>query len=326
MHLLSNTINLDYTMFNDNDLKELIIELNKILISYRPILNIPSIIFYGHEIEYRNANRDIITSYLNSNYQGWTSKTEYSISKDDLDPLLGGEITSPILQNTYKSIRELKEICAYLNSFPNISAKNTGAHLHIDANIYNRNTIYFYRLLKLWCAYEDIIYRFSAGEYNYMRTGILSYGAPIREKIQFILENKNLDENTPLLYFLTNTKCNRLCGLNFNNLINGPYNTIEIRCPNGTLDATILENNLNFFAHLLMYPTNPNYNYELINYHFSKKIHNTSNELTMRKAIELAELIFSTNIDKTYFLKQYLKNGETTKNYTLCRKITDTIP
>lgn len=43
-------------------------------------------------------------------------------------------------------------------------------------------------------------------------------------------------------------------------------NTIEVRCPNGTVNPVIWQNNINFFAKLFLYCSGNNFDIEFINY------------------------------------------------------------
>ena len=38
------------------------------------------------------------------------------------------------------------------------------------------------------------------------------------------------------------------------------------------------------------------------------------NEINLKKAIELGDLIFDNNLDKVYFLRQYIKSFTTSRN------------
>ncbi len=97
------------------------------------------------------------------------------------------------------------------------------------------------------------------------------------------------------------------------------YNTIEFRSPNGTLDNIIWQNNVNFFFKLLIYARSINYNDDLI-----EKRHLTNldkynelkwyDEIFLGHALELCDMIFTNNLDKICFLKQYLKSFEVRKN------------
>ena len=108
-------------------------------------------------------------------------------------------------------------------------------------------------------------------------------------------------------------------GINFKNLKrayknNGQYlNTIEVRCPNGTLDPTVWQNNINFFVKLFNYAKNDNYDTKLINErinlsNYPRRIDDAPTVFGIKnisKAEELSDLIFNDDLDKEYFIKQY---------------------
>ena len=67
----------------------------------------------------------------------------------------------------------------------------------------------------------------------------------------------------------------------------------------------------------LNYCKSPNFNYEIVLKRLNKFKKQSSleyNSINLNKAIELADLIFDNNLDKVYFLRQYLKNFATSKN------------
>ena len=93
----------------------------------------------------------------------------------------------------------------------------------------------------------------------------------------------------------------------------GNYNTVEFRCPNGTLDPVIWQNNLNLFVKLIQYSKRDDFNNDLINERrkINEDFVESDNDFTkiyLRQALEFADLIFFNNADKVYFLRQYLKN------------------
>ena len=65
---------------------------------------------FGIEIEYRDLRRDIVTEFINNHYPRWESKKEDAIMKTSKNPLLGGEVVSPILTDTEENWQELAEI------------------------------------------------------------------------------------------------------------------------------------------------------------------------------------------------------------------------
>ena len=45
----------------------------------------------------------------------------------------------------------------------------------------------------------------------------------------------------------------------------------------------------------------------------------TPNEIYLNDALEFADLIFDNNLDKVYFLRQYLKSFEVSKEYEMAK-------
>ena len=87
-------------------------------------------------------------------------------------------------------------------------------------------------------------------------------------------------------------------------------NTIEFRCPNGTLEPIIWQNNANLFAKLLIYSKNNNFNHDIIDKRKTTTNINNYKIISLEQSLELADLIFNNNLDKIYFLRQYLKSYE----------------
>ena len=104
-------------------------------------------------------------------------------------------------------------------------------------------------------------------------------------------------------------------------------NTIEFRNPNGSLNPVIWQNNINLFTHFLKYATNPKFDYDLIQERmniqdFSRIVLLTYNEINIRQALELADLIFDNNLDKINFLRQYIKDYEHNDSYVKSKVFT----
>lgn len=100
--------------------------------------------------------------------------------------------------------------------------------------------------------------------------------------------------------------------------------TIEFRSPNGTFNPIIWQNNINLICKFLSSCSN-----NLNAYYDEKIIQRATNVLnTKRKskmldidgALELCDMIFDNNLDKVYFLRQYLKDYKI-ENSTLKNKI-----
>ena len=206
--------------------------------------------------------------------------------------------------------------------------------------------IFILNLIKLWTVYEHVIYLFAYGENDKPRTSLVTYAYPVapyyneflkeyesnKSAYQHILNGKQINKETNLYFLISNcaTNLNALGnGLNFGHC-NGANiddkNTIEFRCPNGTLSHIIWQNNINFFVKLLLYCRSNNFDIDFINKKMKnyevKKLEQYS-DIYLDDAIELSDLIFDNELDKMYFLKQYLKinkyNFETIKQKALKR-------
>ena len=140
-----------------------------------------------------------------------------------------------------------------------------------------------------------------------------------KKQKEFNSKNKNINK------LIQNIKGDKYNAVNFGNVdyINPNYfnedNTIEFRCPNGTLDSVIWQNNVNFFVKLLLYSKSTSFNDDLV----QKRHKLTENkyyglewykEIYIDQALELCDMMFDNNLDKVYFLRQYLKSFEVSKD------------
>ena len=88
--------------------------------------------------------------------------------------------------------------------------------------------------------------------------------------------------------------------------------TIEFRCPNGTINAHTWQKNVLFFIRLLEYATNPHFDEELINYHinhfdFNKANLKNYNLENFKLYKELIKLIAKNESEKYLFELPSLK-------------------
>lgn len=278
---------------------------------------------FGFEFEFSNANIYEISIEMEKYIEkGWELKPDGTV-------VTGSEITTPIMHDNFSTWFEISDVCAILNKYANID-ECCGGHIHIGTHIF-QNEYNFLNFVKTWIAFEDIIFRFSYGEYLYARENIYTYSMPISKSI--ITNNKILNLN--LLSHLNNytsLDAVHIKGDNFKNF--SMNNTIEFRCPNGSLNPIIWQNNLNLFMKLIKYAKN-SYNDNLIMsiindnrlkynqyYLADKDLIDEYSEVNIEKAIQMCNIIFDNDLDKVYFLKQYLKNFETEKVFKKAKKFT----
>jgi len=305
------------------DLEELYSLINKYYLEYRDILDISKKASMGAEIEFDNPNDESLIPILdNSNYKmGWTLRDESTVKT-------GGELCSPIFYNNKVSWEHFKGIVNDLEGKVEISPL-CGAHVHIGAQTMGNNARTWNNFLKLWSAYENVIFRFAYGEFINGREGILRYARPLRRDIEKYFDSitseykRFIDVDTIMPLdedqFCKLIKEHPFNCINFTNISDfdnfKAYNTIEFRLSNGTINPIIWQNLFNLFCHLIAYSRNHLFDVERI---IKKEkclkpetlIYDTYKNIDIISALELCDLIFNNNLDKVYFLRQYLKNNE----------------
>ena len=291
--------------FNEKDLNQLLKLLRLYKINYRDSLNLDKNSTFGIEIEFENKNpsriEEMINLYNKVNQSSWEFKPERSIYN-------GYEVSSQVLTDTKDSWIELKDICNIIKNNGGKITDRASSHVHIGDQILDDNITYWLKFLKLYSAYENILYRFSYGEYECERASLYEYAHPIASEIEKYLDSTEKPNIWSLIIFFSSRY--KIGGISVRKPL---MNTIEFRSANGTLNPIIWQNNINFYEHFLRYSTNPNFDYDRINYR--KKMQDDSlenyNMINVEQAFELADLIFDNNLDKINFLRQYLKRFET---------------
>ncbi len=325
--------NLILNTLNQKSKKELINYLSNFYLEYRHTLNFPSDITFGIEIE--AIVKKLTESVKQTDYMVYyndiknqTAKTFIVAPEDFDDKVCAGELISPILTNTKENWETIKKaIIDFQNYSGATTSYHTSGHIHGSSNLLKEGDIL--RLVRLYSAFEKIIYRFAAGEYINIRPGVSSYALPIAQKIK--KHNPTTDEEVlnllchkdPHIAERMGYKENptfRYNGLNFLNIVLGLKDTVEFRVPNGTLNHIIWQNNINFFIHLLLSVSSERYDEELIDYYLKKvesnrELTNTvvakyNKYLNIEEAFVLADILFSNTLDKLYFLKGYIKDGK----------------
>ncbi len=316
-----------FSKFSGDEIQNLIVLLDDYYLKLRNTLDIKRSITFGLEIEYEYANNEEISKELGDllYVDRWVLKKDGSLEK-------GGEISSPVLNDNETTWKELKRVCKVIIEHARIGDKSS-SHVHIGSHILEKKENYYVNFMRLWSAYENIIFRFCYGEYLNNRPNIVKYAKPVSKLLKDNCDkfDKNEISFLHLLFNLSNT---RYQAVNFENLKYtysrnyGSYNTLEFRCPNGSLEPTIWQNNVNLFVKLLEYSKNNNYDKDLINHRYDMEEGYMDldwyNKIYLEEALELCDLIFDNNLDKVYFLKQYLKSFEDIKyisEYKKCKKL-----
>lgn len=318
----------EFSKLNPYDLDYLLNKIDDYYINYRKKINLPKGLTFGTEIEIANANiyeiKRKIDLNMNLSYP-WNTDFESSVER-------GSEVNSPIMEDLEFHWEDLKTVCNILNEISEIN-QQTGSHVHIGAQILGSNKQAWLNFIKIWSTYENVIYRFTNGEYINTRIGALEHAMPIKSLLEEVY--KKYKYNSKTLYNMLATLSNdRYQAVNFMNVFKinvdslKDKNTIEFRTPNGTLDYIIIQNNINFFTKLLLYSKEEKFNDDVIEKRRrSPELKNIEyemyNEIYLSQTLEFVDLIFDNNLDKINFLKQYLKSFEKTERLEAkCKKLT----
>ena len=184
---------------------------------------------------------------------------------------------------------------------------------------------------------ENIILRFVSGEYQQLRNSLYTWAPPIAQSMydsyHLCQQFYSVQITEPFLKYFWHLLGSTRQAINFNNITDletqKTKNTIEFRCPNGTLNPIIWQNNINLFLTILASVKKNEFNQELLNHKFQELnpqntyIPNNYQTINLPSALEFCDLIFDNNLNKIYFLKQYLKNkNNNSKHYKKIKHLT----
>lgn len=321
---------------SNSDRLSILFSLKNYYLELRKTLNLSQNITFGTEIEFEDAKRDVIEKYIqeNSYYKEW-------IVKDDRSLYQGGEINSPVLKDSEKTWIDLGTICDVVDKNAKV-LENTSSHVHIGMQILGNNPKYWKNFALIWMTYENVITRFLYGEYNSPRERFEHFASPISKDLINDLDKLEEYSTYPsaiaILRKLNRTEEKRR-SVNFKHIagtepynyeIEAQKNTIEFRGGNGTFNVIIWQNYINLLVKILEYAKSDNFNEELIKRRLEiiKENNIASNlykysQIYTEEALEFADLIFTNNLDKIYFLRQYFKDMKvSTKPLTKSKRFT----
>ena len=304
----------DFILLRGRDLQDLLVEVENYFLEYREKINLPSNVTFGVEIEYEGVSRVKTNKFIDKNLKDW-------ISKDDGSLRSGGEVTSPIMKDQVKYWQELKKVCEYLSKKGADTSHNAGGHIHIGANVLGYDVEAWRVFLKLYTVYENVIFRFVYGDKISGRSGLLKYAPPtadfIYRSMPVINKAKSEHDIKNILLLLTKK---RHVALNFDN-VGFRKNTFEFRSPNASTNAIIWQNNINAVSKMLVSSKDKVLDEEFLDYKLEHEYFPYSENgylydvVNLKNVLEFVDLVFDNNLDKIYFLRQYLKNFQ--DNYGL---------
>ena len=309
-----------FSQFSELDKKELISFLDNFYLHYRNNLNFnDTTLTFGIEIEFEKILLEKVEQLLiNSNLKNWLTKKERSI-------ITGGEINSTILNDNQTNWLEIKKVCSILKENNAKISENCGGHVHFGSNILGDNYNSWLTFIKCIIAFEKVLFRFGYGEEVKERHSVRKFAYPVSYLLKEILYSENIDFNninTEKLLDIIKDRTSKRSSVSFqkvniNDLNNIQDNTIEFRFPNGTIEEIIWQNNINTLGKLLLAVKNDKIDIDVIDF-LLKNIQKESNinillmdygSIHLNTALLFCDMIFDNDLDKLYFLRQYIKNS-----------------
>ena len=309
-----------FSQFSELDKKELISFLDNFYLHYRNNLNFnDNTLTFGIEIEFEKILLEEVEQLLiNSNLKNWLTKKERSI-------ITGGEINSTILNDNQTNWLEIKKVCSILKENNAKISENCGGHVHFGSNILGDNYNSWLTFIKCIIAFEKVLFRFGYGEEVKERHSVRKFAYPVSYLLKEILYSENIDFNninTEKLLDIIKDRTSKRSSVSFqkvniNDLNNIQDNTMEFRFPNGTIEEIIWQNNINTLGKLLLAVKNDKIDIDVIDF-LLKNIQKESNinillmdygSIHLNTALLFCDMIFYNDLDKLYFLRQYIKNS-----------------
>ena len=312
------------TQLKTPDIGAMINEMEDYFLTMRSSIELESSVTFGMEIEFEKAEYDESYKELKKlKRQGvdyrWGIKGDSTVATKNIEQKsCGGEIVSPKLIDTPKTWVDLENVCLMLQRLKATAEHLAGGHIHFGAQILGNNHTYWVNMIKLWTVYERVIFRFSYGDKLGPRENVFHCAKPLANTFYRLLGDIERKDNVSDILTLLSTSadkqsCVNLSNINYKSSLQYKK-TVEIRCPNSSVNPVVWQNNVNFFARLFLYCKSSDFDYDFIESRISayNPWENTSerySEIHLQEAMELCDLIFSSNLDKIYFLKQYLKSS-----------------
>lgn len=296
------------------DLQKMLTEVEQYLLEYRDTLNLPKNVTFGCEIEYEGLSKEKTDKYIRRELHDWSSDIDYSLDS-------GGEVKSPVMTDDIKYWRELRNVCKYLSKKGADTVHYAGGHIHVGTCILGQKIETWRQFLKMYALYESVIFRFAYGDKINGRKMQMHYARPIADILYYCFDD--IDKLTSVRHLrdiLIDVQEDRRYAINFCNVDfrnpkdNHKKNTIEFRNPNATTNAIIWQNNINTFTKMLLTAKQGNLDEDFLDYKLSNEfiLFKTDeclyNVIDLKRVLEFVDLVFDNNLDKVYFLRQYLKD------------------
>jgi len=297
--------NTAFSNLRGSKLEEVLDFIENFTLEYRESLGLGEKDFFGTEIEYEGVPKRKLNSAVYG-VPSWVNKTDGSIS-------VGGEINSCKMNDDWYHWKNLRTICQKLRMEHIDTRSNAGGHVHVDSGVLPATVENYRKLAKFLIAYEHILLRFGFGDKLSSRKIFHSYARPIANQLYHELNqiNRAGSVNEILKVLVSFGKCYTVYFKHLEEKTD--KKTFEFRFPNTTDSEIIWQNNINCFVKLLK--AIPQMDESFLNRKIKSNRRKFNNafyyeDIDLLDALEFVDLVFTNNLDKVYFLRQYFKNYE----------------
>lgn len=214
---------------------------------------------FGIELEFVGGNADAIAQELyqlgicsHDHRVGYHSRSvpgKWRLERDGSVSIGagGGELVSPVLQDTPETWRTIEKICEVAKRHGATINDRCGGHVHISMDPLDTARQRWKRFFKSVSSFEDVIYRLAGGSLGRIRSGSRYYAREFAPSASsFARRTFNLEtENDVRDLARRASNNNRYFGINLTNIsdTNRP-NTVEFRYFNGSLDPAQIQANI----------------------------------------------------------------------------------
>lgn len=231
----------------------------------------------------------------------------------------GGEITSPILIDDVYCWEDIKNMLKYMkDNIINLRVNDScSCHTHFDIGIFDNDPLTLYSFIILLAECETVLSRFYSGEFINLRSAVNEWAKPIKSLIRCGIDlDMDISSYKSLIRSIyLGDPIMKEYSFDFWEIYNNYYvnlsSTFENRLPNGTLEETIIQNNVMLMGYLMEYVSKGKYDVEKGKYNL-KKMNKIEDPFYVADMLPKDDFKFD-------FLTQYYKDGKYTKSKELVR-------
>lgn len=224
-------------------------------------------ITFGVELEFVDGDSDAIARELYSlgivseprmqSYHSRSVRGKWKLERDGTvtSGRRGGELVSPVLQDTPETWEQIEKICEVAKRHGARINTKCGGHVHVGMDPLDEARQRWRRFFKSIKGHEETIYRLSGGTEGRIRSGHRYFAMPFANRAEYGTTRRVTMNSVNDVHALTADVGNRdrYYGINLTNVHSyGRPNTVEFRYFNGSLDPATIQANVKVAAGVMM--------------------------------------------------------------------------